>query len=184
MAKGNVLSDGGVGKLWVVGPWTPNVAGAQSAAFTSSAEVALVAPNSFRGTGETATTQTEIAIPFGCRIAEVAAAGELLASGDEFRFRVRRHDSDANGTATDVISNSTDGSTVVDYVRITATAANQPQSVQYDGSADVSGSTAVGFVEAQAHFDVGDYLTVTAQNLVSADSVSHLQVFVSFIKDV
>jgi hypothetical protein len=182
MARGKQLS-GAIGDSWIVGPFTPNVAGANAKAFTSTAEVALIAPNSFRGTGVTSVQPTEVAIPFGCRIDSVSVIGELLASGDIIRVRVRRHDSDPNGTATDVISNCVSGSTVVDYVQETATAVNQPFSIQYTGLPDVQGSTAVGYVEAQASFDAGDYLSVTAQFVLTADSASHVQAYVTLIRD-
>lgn len=182
MSRGNTLSDGGNAKIWVVGPFTKTKVGATTANWTSSDEVALF--HSTAATGATVSSLSEVAIPFPCRIVEVAVAGELLAIGDDLRIRVQRYDSDPNAAHADVLSNCYTAPTVIDYLTLVTATVNQYKSIQYTGVAQTAGSACVGFVEAQAHFDAGDYLRVTGQHALTADSTSHLQVYVTFVKDV
>ena len=117
--------------------------------------------------------------PWPCRVAEVFVESQLLASGDASQFRVRRNDLGALSTADDVISNGV-GTSAVDYVILTSTAANQYQRQRYTGDPDVEGiSGVVGFVEAQEVLAAGDRLTATYKMAAAGDSMSHVRCIVT-----
>lgn len=172
MARGKRLP-GGQGDSFVV-EFAKKLDGAETVSWaTTTTESAAIV--NFTADESDHATHYHISTP--CRIEKIVVQGRPTVAADQLRVRVRRTAAAAPTTHTDLVSNSVDGSAVVDYVRQVGATAGAIESVEYK-DVQSQGSTATTFVEAQAEFAVGDELSVTTAMAAEGDKFTHGRVHV------
>jgi hypothetical protein len=129
-----------------------------------------------------------VIIPFPCILSEVFVGAEVASVADILRIRVKRGAFNAAtrvafGSAVEMISNSTDGSTTVNYIELTYSGSDDIGALRYR-QPQVAGSAATGFLTTGTPaqpivWKPGDHVYV-AGHLSAAGSANRIQVVTTF----